>query len=327
MKRLLGRSGIEVSALGMGCWAIGGPFTNQGKPCGWGQVDDDESVRAIHRALDLGVNFFDTADVYGCGHSERVLGRALGSKRDNVVIATKFGMRYDEDTREIKGTCGDPDYVRQCCEDSLQRMQRDFIDVYQFHVGNYDPEDALVTRQALEDLVAAGKIRWYGWSTDNAERATVFAEGEHCTSIQHRLNVFTGHVPALEVCEQTGLASINKGPLAMGLLSGKFTSHSEIPIDDVRHHWDLREGKQAEQLKQLGDLREVLTSGGRTLVQGALAWVWAHSDHTIPIPGFKTGEQVEENIKALQYGPLSHAELVQIESILRRKEMPTTPAR
>src|SRR5215216_4188387 len=118
--RTLGRSGIEVSALGFGCWAIGGEWQDLGgQPLGWGHVDDDESVRAIHRALDLGVTFFDTADVYGTGHSERVLGRALGGRRDQAVIATKFGFTYDEAKRELIGSDPSPSYVRRACEASL----------------------------------------------------------------------------------------------------------------------------------------------------------------------------------------------------------------
>ena len=133
MKRTLGRSGIEVSALGMGCWAIGGPFHAGEQQAGWGQVDDEESKRAIRRALDLGVTFFDAADVYGAGHSERVLGEALGEDKTRVVIATKFGNVFDEEAKEITGSDASPGHIREACDASLRRLGRDYIDLLQLH--------------------------------------------------------------------------------------------------------------------------------------------------------------------------------------------------
>ena len=156
-RRTLGRSGIKVSAIGIGCWAIGGPYTNDGRPVGWGNVDDAESIRAIQRALDLGVNFIDTANVYGCGHSERVVGKAIRDRRDEVVIATKFGYTFDEDARICTGSCGDPEYIRSACDASLKRLGTDHIDLYQFHIGRHD--DGAAVREVLEGLVKAGKIR------------------------------------------------------------------------------------------------------------------------------------------------------------------------
>src|ERR1700754_3268262 len=139
LQRDLGtRTGIQVSALGLGCWAIGGPWTSNGMPAGWGEVDDDESIRAIREALDLGVTLFDTADVYGCGHSERELGRALAGRRDEAVIVTK------------------------ACDGSLRRLDPDRIDVYLIHDGLAGPEDVPAVVDPLEELVAAGKLRWYG---------------------------------------------------------------------------------------------------------------------------------------------------------------------
>lgn len=159
MKRILGRSGIEVSALGMGCWAIGGPFFAGETPQGWGEVDDAESTRAIHAALDHGITFFDTANVYGAGHSERVLGAALGSKRSRVVIATKFNAVFDEATRQVTGSDASPAGIRKACEDSLKRLGTDYIDLYQFHDNGFPAKDAQPVRDTLEELVKAGKIR------------------------------------------------------------------------------------------------------------------------------------------------------------------------
>jgi aryl-alcohol dehydrogenase-like predicted oxidoreductase len=303
--RTLGRSNLTVSALGLGCWAIGGPFWREDRPVGWGQVDDQQSIVAIQRALELGINFFDTSDVYGCGHSERILGQALRGRREDVIIATKFGNLFDESTRRITGFSGEPAHIRQACEASLRRLQTDYIDLYQFHIGNYDLERAGEVRETLEALVAAGKIRWYGWSTDDPVRAAFFAEGEHCVAIQQRFNLFEGNREVLAICEQHGLASINRGPLAQGLLTGKFTRDSQLPPDDVRSGWDFQRGEQAQRLERLAALRELLTQDGRTLAQAALGWLWARSPVMIPIPGFKTVAQVEENVGALAWGPLS----------------------
>lgn len=310
--RTLGRSGVPVSAIGLGCWAIGGPAWRAGNPIGWGEVDDAESIRAICRALDLGVTLFDTADIYGAGHSERVLGQALAGRRQHVVIATKFGNLFDESTRQATGHSASPEHIRRACEASLRRLHTDVIDLYQFHLGDYDPVAAIEVRDTLEGLVTAGKIRWYGWSTDDPARARVFAEGAHCTAIQQRLNVFEGNSETLAVCEQNQLASLNRGPLGMGLLTGKFTTDSQLPANDVRHAWSFREGQQAKRLAQLDRLREVMTADGRSLAQAALGWLWARSPQTIPIPGFRTVAQVEENCAALRLGPLSSEQMHEI---------------
>lgn len=323
--RRLGRSGIQVSAMGLGCWAIGGPFWAGDDAVGWGEVDDNESIRAIHRALHLGVNFFDTADVYGTGHSERVLGRALAGHRDQVVIATKFGNTFDETTRQITGSDASPEYIRQACEASLQRLNTDYIDLYQFHLNDYDPNQAGAVRDVLEELVTEGKICQYGWSTDFPERARVFAKGPNCTTAQHQMNVLDDAKPMIALCEQLDLASINRGPLAMGLLTGKYRADSKLASDDVRGDkspaWMkyFKDGRpNPEWLKKLEATREILTSGGRTLAQGALAWIWARSERTIPIPGFRTVAQVEENTAAMQFGPLSAEQMREIDILLGR---------
>ena len=316
LKRTLGRSGIEVTAIGMGCWAIGGANYRDGLPVGWGDVDDADSLRALAAALELGATLFDTADGYGNGHSERLLGQALEGKRDKAVIATKVGYTFNGDTREMIGESGDPDYIRQACDASLARLKTDYIDLYQFHLGGFDLDRAQPVRDVMEELVEAGKIRWYGWSTDSPERAALFAAGEHCTAIQQRMNIFVCNFETLAVCEDNNLASINRGPLAMGLLTGKYGPDTKMPATDVRHGWDLKDGPQAKTLAKLNDMRDVLTADGRTLAQGALCWLLARSEATIPIPGFKTVEQVTDNIGAAARGPLSESEMSQIDEIL-----------
>lgn len=316
MKTTLGTGGPTVSALGMGCWAIGGPHARRGDPVGWGAVNDEESLRALRAAYDLGVTLFDTADVYGCGHSERLIARALGDVRDEIVIASKAGYTYIEGTREAPGENSDPDYIRWACEQSLRRLGTEHIDLYQFHLGGYDLDRAPDVLAVFEELVAAGKVGAIGWSTDDPARAGLFAASPHCQAIQQSYNIFGGNVEVLELCEQRGLASIVRGPLGMGLLTGKFNADSAIAVDDVRHGWDFRSGAQAESLRRLEDVREILTAGGRTLAQGALGWLWARSPAFVPIPGFKSVAQVRENAGAMRFGPLSADQMHQIAGVL-----------
>ena len=322
--RKLGRSQIEVSALGMGCWAIGGPFYYGGKPDGWGNIDDEESVKAIQTALSLGINFFDTADAYGVGHGEEVLGKALEGRRNEAVIATKFAHFGNSETKTLNGINISPDYIERACDASLKRLKTDYIDVYQLHEWNIGVADIETVCSVLEKLVEKGKIRTYGWSTDLVDGAVLFARRKNCSVIQHCLNVFQDSPGMLSFCEENNLASINRSPLAMGFLSGKFDMNSILPKDDVRgagHEWVpyFKDGRpSSEFMKMLDSVKEILTSGGRTPAQGALAWIWGKSDITIPIPGFKTAKQVEENAKAMEFGPLTKNETAEIERILSR---------
>jgi aryl-alcohol dehydrogenase-like predicted oxidoreductase len=330
--RRLGRSNLTVSAIGLGCWAAGGPmwYTRDGQdrhPMGWGDVDDAELNRALHRALDLGLTFFDTANNYGCGDSERRLGRALreSGRRHQVVVATKFASMFDEAARthrfdvEFPMT---PEALRQACDDSLRRLQTDYIDLYQLHNGSYPPEDAPAVVALLEDLVAAGKIRWYGWSTDDPARARVFAEGKHCAAVQHRLNLLNDAPEMLALCDEFDLASINKSPLANGFLTGKYTTRSTFPENDGRHGVDLNTPRMIGRLDRLEQLRALLTQDGRTLAQAALAWNLARSPRAIPIPGFKSVAQVEDNAGVLALPPLTPEQFAAIETALDRATLP-----
>lgn len=326
-KRRLGRSDLEVSALGLGCWAIGGPWiwlepNGDTGPAGWGQVDDGESTRAIHYALEAGINFFDTAANYGCGQSERVLSQALAGRRDQVILATKFGYIVDEQNRIVTEEAGDVvSRIRQECEASLRRLKTDYIDLYQFHRNDYPSEQAAEVRDVLEMLVAEGKIRWYGWSTDNLEGARVFAQGQHCTAIQQFLNMSYDAPQVLAVCEQYDLASVNRTPLGMGMITGKFTPETTFPEDDVRHDWDLRAERPARYLQRAKSVREMFAQAGdpRTLAQIALAWIWTRSERTVPIPGFKTLAQARENIQAMEFGLLSREQMKKIDEIYERE--------
>ncbi len=323
MKRTLGRSGIEVSALGVGTWAIGGQILDQdGQPSGWGRVDDEESGRALRRAVDLGVTLFDTADVYGIGHSERVLGAALRSVRDEVVIATKWGHTYDEAAGRMVGTDPTPGYVRQALTRSLDRLGTDRVDLYQLHLNGMDPALADDLVAACEELADEGLIRSYGWSTDDPAGVEVFARGARCCAVQHELNVLSDAGEMLAACDSHDLASLNRSPLAMGLLSDKITADTRFSADTVRgkgYEWLawFRDGRPApEFLARRDAVREILASQGRTVAQGALAWCWARSPRTIPIPGCRTVAQVEENAGAMAAGPLTPEQMKEIADLL-----------
>lgn len=324
--RTLGRSGIEVSAMGLGCWAIGGFIQGgDGKAAHWGEVNDDESIRAIHAALEMGVTFIDTADVYG--RSEEILAKALVGRRDQVVLATKWGNVMDRSTYTFTGQDISPAYMRQALEASLKRLNTDYIDLYQFHLNGWQPaEDCAPLVDALEEQVKAGKIRAYAWSTDFIDGARIFERGPHNAAVQMNFNVFEGNDELLAFCEEKNLASINRGPLGMGFLTGKFSADSVLPKDDVRgagHEWMqlFEDGRpNAELLQKLEAVREVLTSNGRTLAQGALAWLWGRSPMTVPIPGFKTVKQATENAAAMDFGPLTPAQMAEINTILGRPQ-------
>jgi aryl-alcohol dehydrogenase-like predicted oxidoreductase len=323
--RMLGRSGIEVSPMGLGCWAIGGPYWEGDTPQGWGEVDDEESIRAIHAALDMGITLFDTANVYGAGHSERVLARAFAGIRSRVVIATKFNAVFDETTRQVTGSDTSAEGIRSACEESLHRLNTDYIDLYQFHDNGYPPEKALPIRETLERLVVEGKIRAYGWSTDFPERVKVFAEGAKCAAVQLQLNVMDDNPEVIALCEKYNLAALNRGPLAMGLLTDKYSVSTRLAEDDVRGkkspEWMkyFKNGQpNKEWLSKRDAVRQILTSNGRSVAQGALAWLWALSSKTLPIPGFRTAAQVIENAGAIQFGPLTTEQMQEIDRILDR---------
>ncbi len=311
----------EVSALGFGCWAIGGPFSDdQGRPLGWGEVDDDESIRAVHRALDLGVTFFDTADVYGAGHSEEVLGRALAGRRDEVTIATKWGNLFDPDTKVLYGNDISPEYVRRALEASLRRLRTDHVDLYQLH-PQPSIEDAAPLVDACEELVAEGLIRGYAWSVDDPARAASFAAGAHCVAVQHELSVLHDAPEMLAMCDRHDLASVNRTPLAMGLLGRRSTERpaagADIRTDAPEWLRFFADGvPTAEWAARVDAVREILTSDGRTLAQGALGWVWARSPRTIPIPGFRNVAQAEQNAGAIAHGPLRAEQLTEIVHLL-----------
>jgi aryl-alcohol dehydrogenase-like predicted oxidoreductase len=321
--RELGRTGIIIPPLGMGCWAIGGPFWHGTTPLGWGEVDDGESARAVQSAFELGIRLFDTADVYGTGRSERVLGRALSGHRDEVIIASKWGNTYEESSRQLLTPDITPGYLRRALEATLRRLATDYLDIYQFHLADIEPADTMPLVEELEALVAAGKIRAYGWSTDDPRRAGSWAAGEHCSVVQHELNVLRDAPEMLALVERLGWTSLNRGPLAMGLISDKYATDTLLPDNDVRGKpapdWMryFENGRPSSRwLARRDAIRDILASDGRTPVQGALAWIWARSPATVPLPGFRTVDHVRENVGALSRGPLSDSAMTEIARLL-----------
>jgi aryl-alcohol dehydrogenase-like predicted oxidoreductase len=299
--RRLGRSGVKVSPLGLGTARIAGLGWREDLAPQYSSQRERDAVRQFRAAVDLGVTFFDTADNYGQGLSERILGEALRGRRDEIVVATKFGedpMPDQEDPWSLDAGC-----VERKCEASLRRLDVECIDLYLLHRRDYPLKRAPVLMEVLENLVRAGKIRYYGWSTDDVERARLFARGEHCIAIEHRLNVFNDNAAMLDLCQEQDLASLNRVPLLMGVLTGRWSSETKLEEGDPRAQWFEKDGF----LKVLACAQQIepyLTSGGRSYVQGALGWIWARSPLTIPLPGFRNMEQIQTLVQAWQFGPL-----------------------
>ncbi len=312
--RRLGRSNIKVSPLGLGTARMGGlGWHDELAPQDLSRSKRD-AVRQIQAAVDLGITFFDTANNYGQGFSELVLGEALRGRRDGIVVATKFGEDPIPDQEDPLFL--DASAVAQACEGSLRRLGVECLDLYLLHRRDYPLERAPVIVEVLEDLVCAGKIRYYGWSTDDIERARLFAGGEHCIAIEHRLNVFNDNAAMLDLCQEQDLASLNRGPLLMGVLAGRWSAETKLEQDDPRALWFVHE----EFLKVLSCAKQIepyLTSDGRSFVQGALGWIWARSPLTIPLPGFRNMEQLQVLSQALQFDPLPLEVMQEIEELLK----------
>jgi aryl-alcohol dehydrogenase-like predicted oxidoreductase len=319
-KQLGGRS---TSALGVGCWAIGGPWVASGRPAGWGEVDDEVSIRMIHTAVEAGIRLLDTADVYGAGHSEVVVGEALrrlpASVRDEVIVATKFGNRFDETTRVAEGQDVTPAGIRNACEGSLRRLGVEALDLYQMHGGADTAAEAEDVVAVLEQLVAEGKVKQFGTSVDKPEVIAAYGKASAVT-VQSQLNVF-GHDPeVLATAHEYDLAVLARTPLAMGLLTGKYNLSNRPAETDVRRDtpwWTyFDDDTMADWLHRLDAVREILTTNGRTLTQGALAYLWALDPVIIPLPGARTPEQVTEHAAAISFGPLTATERQQVDDLL-----------
>ena len=320
-KVTLRNSDIQVSAMGLGAWAIGGEWIFAGNQAGWGKVDDLESIRAIHAALDAGINLIDTAANYGTGHSEEIVGQAIKDRRDQVVIATKFGFDVDEAAKRVAYYKNPNDIINNVafeCERSLRHLGVDVIDIYQFHMWDFPPAQAPDLLDVLEKLVAQGKIRTYGWSTDNVALAQLFAAGRHCTAIQHAANVLEPATDMFAMMAETGLTSLVRSPLLMGFLSDKYVKDAKFGATDVRSRV-FKADRIAQIVENRDKIREILRSNSRSIVQGALAWLWAVGGQVVPIPGIRTEAQAIENAAAMSFGPLAADQMAEIEQLLGRE--------
>lgn len=331
MNKILGKSGIKISALGMGCWAVGGTWGDTQTRIGWDGYDEDESRRALEAALDSGINLFDTADAYGVGKSENLLGSVIRNRRDSVVVATKFGHVFEEGMNMVGKTDASPEYMRTALEGSLRRLGTDYIDLYQLHIWEYPLEKVAGVVDTLERFVSEGKIRGYGWSTDVLPGVKSFNRGNHNFAAQILLNVFEGSEGVLDYAEENELSVLCHSPLAMGLLSGEYLAEKPLSKNDIRavnEAWIVwfKDGKPTpEYLNRLEAVREMLTTGGRSLVQGALGWIWAKSPAAIPIPGCMTAAQAIENAGAMRFGPLNDASMKEIERLLPFRDTTAQP--
>ncbi len=308
--------------LGLGCWAIGGPFYMGDRPVGWGEVDDATSIRAIHTALDHGITLFDTAQAYGTGHSETILGQALRDRPDAAII-TKVGLGIHAKTRQITGQMTDPDAIRASLDASQGRLGRDHIDTVLLHLNDLPTDEAAPIFDLLGDLHREGRIGSYGWSTDLPDRATAFADRPGFTAIEHAMNVFFRADQLVPVIRAAGLTGYVRSPLAMGILGGRYdkTSTFKGEIRAANDDWNgyFKDGRITDDhLAQLDAVRSILTSGGRSLAQGAIAWLWARSDSAVPIPGFRTPDQVIDLCGAVEFGPLTPDQMSEIEAVLDR---------
>ncbi|HKO85942.1 MAG TPA: aldo/keto reductase [Actinomycetota bacterium] len=307
-QRTLGGQGLVVSALGLGC---------MGMSQSYGPGDDQESVATIHRALDLGMTFLDTADVYGPYTNERLVGRAIAGRRDEVVLATKFGNQRLDDGRRVVN--GKPDYVRQACDASLERLGVDHIDLYYQHrVDRSVPVED--TWGAMAELVQAGKVRHLGIS--EAAPATVRrAHAVHPVSAgQYEWSLFTRDLEdeVLPALRELGIGVVAYSPLGRGFLSGRITSPDDFGEDDFRRNHPRFTGENfARNLELVDRVRELAASKGGTPSQLAIAWVLAQGDDVVPIPGTKRRSYLEENLGALDV-ELTPEDLAAIEEVTPR---------
>jgi aryl-alcohol dehydrogenase-like predicted oxidoreductase len=296
-QRTLGGQGLRVSALGLGC---------MGMSQSYGPADDQESVATIYRALDLGVTFLDTADMYGPFTNERLVGRAIAGRRDEVVLATKFGNERREDGSWV-GVNGRPDYVRRACDASLLRLGVDHIDLYYQHrVDRSVPVEE--TWGAMQELVQAGKVRYLGIS--EAAPATIRrANAVHSvTALQSEYSLFSrdpeGEV--LATVRELGIGFVAYSPLGRGFLSGRLSSSSpdEFADDDFRRDHPRFQGDNlASNLALVERVRKLADEKGATPAQLAIAWLLAQGDDIVPIPGTKRRRWLEENVGALELRP------------------------
>jgi len=312
--RKFGNTDLEVSEIGFGAWAIGGPAALGEHVTGWGDVNDDTSMQTLAACLELGVNFIDTADAYGDGHSEELVGKAFANKRDQVVICTKGGNRVTPDGQWSKDFSAD--WIKQACEASLRRLQTDYVDIYLYHTPRGHLEFVPEEFEVLEQLKAEGKTRYYGISIDTVADGLQVLDCGCAEVIQVVYNILEREAEREFFSEAVsqGVGIIDRVPLASGFLTGKYGP--DVVFADNDHRSRLSREKIEWSARQAENLRQLTADGSRTMVQLALQFCLTNPAVSVVIPGAKTPEQLRQNVKASELGSLTEDELAYIDQLV-----------